>query len=129
VHDRDSNLSRERLVDLLDRAPELRVLRERSRADLWGHCGTCYYADVCKGGCSWTAHSLLGRPGNNPYCIHRAMQLAKQGRRERLVQVAVAPGAPFDHGRFEIVEEDATKPLPRRVALPLLGVRAAPATR
>jgi radical SAM protein with 4Fe4S-binding SPASM domain len=123
------NLARERLVDLLERAPELRVLRERTRADLWGHCGTCYYADVCKGGCSWTAHSLLGRPGNNPYCIHRAMQLAKQGRRERVVQVAVAPGAPFDHGRFEIVEEDASTPLPRRVALPLLSVRAAPATR
>jgi len=116
------NLARERLVELLARAPELRVLRERTRDDLWGHCATCYYGDVCKGGCSWTAHSLLGRPGNNPYCIHRAMQLAKQGRRERVVQVAHAPGAPFDHGRFEIVEEDVTVPLPRRVALPLVAV-------
>jgi radical SAM protein with 4Fe4S-binding SPASM domain len=117
------NLKTERLVELLGR-PELRALRERTRDDLWGHCATCYYADVCKG-CSWTAHSLLGRPGNNPYCIHRATQLAKQGRRERVVQVAAAPGAPFDHGRFEIVEEDASAPLPRRVALPLVRVTPA----
>ena len=107
------NLARERLADLLAR-PTLRPARE-----LWGHCATCYYADVCKGGCTWTAHSLLGRPGNNPYCIHRATELAKRGRRERVVQVAAAPGTPFDHGRFELIEEDAVG-AHRRVFLPLV---------
>ncbi|MEM7160672.1 MAG: hypothetical protein AAF799_47990 [Myxococcota bacterium] len=63
------------------------------------------YADTCRGGCSWTSHSLLGRPGNNPYCIHRAMQQASRGIRERAVKVGAAPGQPFDHGRFELVEE------------------------
>ena len=37
----------------------------------------CYYADVCLGGCTWTAHCTLGRPGNNPYCIHRALDFAR----------------------------------------------------
>jgi len=32
--------------------------------------------------------------------------MLKRGRRERLVQVAAPGGTPFDHGQFEIVEED-----------------------
>jgi hypothetical protein len=63
--------------------------------DLWGFCRTCYYADVCLGGCTWTSHSLLGRAGNNPYCHHRVIELAKQGLRERVVKVEPAPGIPL----------------------------------
>ena len=38
------------------------------------------------------------------------------------MKVDTAPGTPFDHGRFEIVEEAASSPLPRgRVALPVLA--------
>jgi hypothetical protein len=44
--------------------------------------------------------------GNNPYCHHRAIELLGRGRRERLRHVARAPGAPFDHGLFELIEED-----------------------
>jgi lipopolysaccharide biosynthesis regulator YciM len=50
---------------------------------------------------------LLGRAGNNPYCHHRALELARQGLRERVVQVEKAPGTSFDHGRFELVVESA----------------------
>jgi hypothetical protein len=42
--------------------------------------------------------------------------MQRRGLRERLVQVAPAPGAPFDHGLFEIVVEDANEhaaPLPK----------------
>lgn len=76
------------------------------RAKLWGHCATCYYADHCLGGCTWTAHTLLGRPGNMPYCYHRAETLRAKGRRERIRKVQTAPGTPFDFGRFELIEED-----------------------
>ena len=48
----------------------------------------------------------LGRPGNNPFCHHRALELARRGQRERLVQVERPPGVPFDQGRFEIVLEE-----------------------
>ena len=72
---------------------------------LWGFCRTCDFADTCLGGCTFTAHALLGRAGNNPYCHHRARVLAKQGKRERLVKVQDAPGTPFDHGLFELVVE------------------------
>jgi Y-X(10)_GDL-associated radical SAM protein len=73
--------------------------------DLWGFCASCYYADVCRAGCTWTSHSLLGRPGNNPYCHHRAMTLAADGIRERVVKVEEAGPASFAIGRFELIEE------------------------
>ena len=57
------------------------------------------------GGCSFTAHSVLGRPGNNPYCHYRALTLARAGKRERIEQAEPAPGLPFDHGRFDLILE------------------------
>jgi hypothetical protein len=41
-----------------------------------------------------------------PYCHHRALELKRAGRRERLEQVTRAPGEPFDFGRFRLIEED-----------------------
>jgi radical SAM protein with 4Fe4S-binding SPASM domain len=88
----------------------LRFARDRDRSELWGHCATCYYAEHCRGGCSWTSHTLLGRRGNMPYCYHRAEQLAERGLRERIERVEAAPGQPFDFGRYQLIEE----PVPRR---------------
>jgi radical SAM protein with 4Fe4S-binding SPASM domain len=100
------NVRDDRLRDVWERAEPLRFTRDDRRGELWGHCAGCYYAEDCLGGCSWTAHALFGRRGNNPYCHHRALDLLRRGRRERLVQMVPPVGAPFDHGRFEIVEED-----------------------
>lgn len=85
---------------------EVAHLKSRTRDDLWGFCKTCYYADVCKAGCTWTSQVIMGRPGNNPYCIHRARTLEDLGQREVLRRVEAAPGLPFDHGRFAIDIED-----------------------
>jgi len=97
------------LVDLWERSSRLRYTRDRTVDDLWGFCRSCYYASDCMAGCTWTSEALLGKPGNNPMCHHRALEFAKQNKRERLVQVERAPGAPFDQGRFEIVIEDVAK--------------------
>ena len=57
-------------------------------------------------------HECSVWPGrNNPYCHHRALELSKQGLRERIAQVEQAPGTPFDHGRFELILEN---PMARR---------------
>ncbi len=96
-----------RLAEVTANAPEVNHLQRRSVDDLWGYCRECYYADICKAGCTWTSECILGRPGNNPYCIHRALEREKVGLQERLVHAEVAPGDPFDHGRFELVLEDA----------------------
>lgn len=91
-----------RLEDLWERAEMMKFSRERTTDELWGFCKTCYYADVCKAGCSWMTHTTLGRRGNNPFCYHRVTQLKRQGVRERLLPIERAPQLPYDHGRFEI---------------------------
>lgn len=88
-----------------NKSKEIHFGRLRSIDDLWGFCRTCYYADVCRGGCTWTAHSLLGKPGNNPYCHYRALELEKQGLRERIRKVKEAGESPFAVGRFELILE------------------------
>ncbi|BAQ73786.1 radical SAM domain-containing protein [Pseudomonas sp. Os17] len=79
--------------------------RLRSVDDLWGYCRSCYYNDVCRGGCTWTSHSLLGKPGNNPYCHYRALDLQKKGLRERIVKLEDAGPASFSVGRFDLITE------------------------
>ena len=92
--------------DVWERAAPMRFNRTRGTEDLWGHCATCYYADVCKAGCTWTGHVLFGRRGNNPYCHHRALELLRAGRRERIEPATPAEGQPFDHGTYALIEED-----------------------
>jgi radical SAM protein with 4Fe4S-binding SPASM domain len=94
-----------KLVDLWERSSALRRLREPRASALWGYCASCYYATDCGAGCTWMADSLFGKPGNNPYCHHRVLDLKRQGLRERVVRVEAPPGVPFDHGRFELVVE------------------------
>jgi radical SAM protein with 4Fe4S-binding SPASM domain len=100
------NVRDQTLRALWSETPELAFARTRTTDELWGFCATCEYNETCMAGCSFTAHSTLGRRGNNPFCYHRAATLKGRGRRERLVQVEAAPGLAYDFGRFEIVEED-----------------------
>lgn len=103
------------LRDIWDNTPELSFTRQRGVADLWGFCRTCDFAETCLGGCSFTAHGLFGRPGNNPLCHFRARSFAKQGLRERLVPKERAPGLPFDNGLFDLVVEPLDAPDPKPV--------------
>jgi radical SAM protein with 4Fe4S-binding SPASM domain len=93
------------IAELWATHPALQFNRNRGTDDLWGFCKTCYYAEACRGGCTWTADSLLGRRGNNPYCHHRVLTLAERGVRERIFKVEDAPALPFATGRFTLVEE------------------------
>jgi len=99
------NIREHRLKDVWERAEALRFNRGRTVDDLWGYCRSCYYAESCLSGCTWTSHVLFGRRGNNPYCHHRALELLAQGKRERLERTTEAAGAPFDHGHFELTTE------------------------
>jgi radical SAM protein with 4Fe4S-binding SPASM domain len=120
------NVRERSLRDVWDDAPELAITRARSADELWGFCKTCVFAETCMGGCTFTARSLLGRPGNNPYCHFRARTLAARGVRERLVACEAAPGEPFDNGRFELVEEPVDAPDLRPVeARALVKIRRA----
>ena len=110
------NLQDRPLADIWRDAPELTWNRGRTVDALWGFCRTCDFADECLGGCTFTAHAILGRPGNNPYCHHRARTLARRGLRERLVPATAASGRPFDSGTFDIVIEPLDAADPDRAA-------------
>ncbi|MEZ4383366.1 MAG: radical SAM protein [Nannocystaceae bacterium] len=110
------NLRERSLREIWEEAPELAFTRGRTVDDLWGFCKTCPFAQVCLGGCSFTAHSIFGRRGNNPYCHFRARTLAAAGERERLVPGAAASGRPFDHGLFDLVVEPLDAPEPAAAA-------------
>jgi radical SAM protein with 4Fe4S-binding SPASM domain len=100
------NVLRDDLRQVWEQAPELAARRQVRREDLSGFCATCYYGDACQAGCTWTSHVLFGRPGDNPYCEHRALTLAQRGLREEIQPVRAAPGEPFDHGLFKLVYTD-----------------------
>lgn len=99
------NIRDDRLEAIWDRAEALRYTRDRKTTDLWGYCATCYYAEECMSGCTWTSFVTFGKPGNNPYCHHRALEMDRAGKRERIVKTKDAPGEPFDNGVFRIEVE------------------------
>ena len=99
------NLLQQSAGEIWHRSAALKRHRAFSLENLWGFCRTCCYADTCRAGCHFTAHALLGRPGNMPYCYHRAETLAARGLRERLTLREAAPGRPFDNGLFDLAQE------------------------
>jgi radical SAM protein with 4Fe4S-binding SPASM domain len=48
---------------------------------LEGFCRTCQYAEICRGGCRWTALSNCGTYLENRYCYHRVWTLS--GKKEK----------------------------------------------
>lgn len=104
------NIRSNTLKDVWERSRALRAMRDRTPADLWGYCASCYYGAECGAGCTWMTTSLFGRPGNNPYCHHRALEMEKRGVRERVERVDEAPGRPFDPATWRLVEDPLDAP-------------------
>ncbi len=106
------------IADIWRYSEKMAFGRVRDVEELYDYCRTCYYADVCRAGCTWTSESLLGKRGNNPYCHHRVLDLARHGWRERVTKVKDAPAASFAIGEFALVREAIpgaqTVPLPAR---------------
>ncbi|MDJ0713529.1 MAG: nif11-class peptide radical SAM maturase 3 [Prochloraceae cyanobacterium] len=111
------NIRDRSLREIIDRAEELRFNLKAGTAEgtdhMWGFCKTCEFAQLCRGGCSWTAHVFFDRRGNNPYCHHRALARAERGLRERVYPKRAAAGLPFDNGEFAIIEEPINAPWPQ----------------
>jgi Y-X(10)_GDL-associated radical SAM protein len=117
------NIREMSMDDMWHRNERMRFSRLRSSEQLSGFCGTCYYKDVCLGGCTWTSHSLFGEVGNNPYCHYRVLELKKQGLRERIVKKENAPDNSFAIGKFDLVSEPIDAPLPKSVPMQSSFVR------
>ncbi|AFY76811.1 MAG: nif11-class peptide radical SAM maturase 3 [Hydrococcus sp. C42_A2020_068] len=110
------NIREHSLREIVEESEQLRFNlgagTSQGTAHLWGFCQTCEFSELCRGGCTWTAHVFFNRRGNNPYCHHRALFQAEQGIRERVVPKVEAQGLPFDNGEFELIEEPIDAPLP-----------------
>jgi nif11-class peptide radical SAM maturase 3 len=108
------NIRDRSLREIVEQTKELRFNlgagTPEGTAHLWGFCKTCEFAELCRGGCTWTAHVFFDRRGNNPYCHHRALKQAKLGIRERVYPKVQAQGLPFDNGEFALVEEPLNAP-------------------
>lgn len=103
------NIRAHSLRQLWNEAAKLKIARCFDREKLWGYCRSCYYADECKAGCIWTANTILGQYGNNPYCHHRALTFLERGERERLRRLRAAPGKNRDCALFELETEMAPR--------------------
>jgi len=110
------NIRDRSLREVIEQTEELRFNlgadTPQGTAHLWGFCQTCEFAELCRGGCTWTAHVFFNRRGNNPYCHHRALEQAKRGMRERVYPKVRAQGLPFDNGEFALIEEPLDAPWP-----------------
>jgi len=54
--------------------------RDFTTEQLSGYCAECDYAEICRGGCSWTAFAYTGSRFENLYCYWR--QLKEKEKRE-----------------------------------------------
>ncbi|MBC6430121.1 nif11-class peptide radical SAM maturase 3 [Nostoc sp. HG1] len=110
------NIRNRSLREIVEQTEELRFNLDadtpKGTEHLWGFCKTCEYAELCRGGCTWTAHVFFNRRGNNPYCHHRALEQAKRGMRERVYPKVRAQGLSFDNGEFTLIEEPIEAPWP-----------------
>ncbi len=108
------NIRDRSLREIIEQTEELRFNLDagtpKGYEHLWGFCKTCKFAELCRGGCTWTAHVFFNRRGNNPYCHHRALELALRGIRERVYPKVRAQGLPFDNGEFALIEEPLNAP-------------------
>ncbi|RLB65225.1 MAG: heme biosynthesis protein [Deltaproteobacteria bacterium] len=107
------NVREQPLAEIWDQSAKLGFTRRLTVDQLWGFCRECPFGETCLGGCSFAAHAVLGRPGNNPFCHYRARHFDQLGQRERLVLQSPASGAPMDHGLYRIVLEPRDAPDPR----------------
>lgn len=101
------NIRDQRLAEIIEQAEALTFNDSFGTEHLWGFCSGCEFAEVCRGGDTWTAHVFFDRKGNNPYCHHRALHHAARDLREQVSLRERASGLPFDNGVFE------TRTLPR----------------
>ena len=58
--------------------------REFTTDQLDGFCGECRYNDICRGGCTCSAHFATGNRFDNPFCVYRALEMRKQGVAEKI---------------------------------------------
>ncbi len=73
----EGNIMNTPLAEIWNKPGAFAYNRDFKVSDLGGECRTCDYAEICRGGCFWTAFAHTHGERDNPYCYQR--QCLKQG--------------------------------------------------
>ena len=63
-----------------------------------GFCSDCPFSKHCWSGCSWSSTTTMGKKGDNPYCMFRAIVNSGRRKYEQLVQKHEGELGPFEYG-------------------------------
>jgi radical SAM protein with 4Fe4S-binding SPASM domain len=74
----EGNVRQHRLSEIWNRPHAFAYNRDFTVDKLGGFCKTCEYAEVCRGGCTWTTFAEHGAVRDNPYCYWRQAHLAAE---------------------------------------------------
>jgi radical SAM protein with 4Fe4S-binding SPASM domain len=80
----EGNLRDTSLTEIWNRKGAFAYNREFHTNQLEGFCGKCRYNDICRGGCTCSAHFASGSRFDNPFCLYRVHEMRKQGVVERI---------------------------------------------
>lgn len=105
------NIRERSLREIVYEAENLTFNDQLGTDHLWGFCKGCEFAEVCRGGDTWTAHVFFDKDGNDPFCHHRALHHAARGLREHVNLARRPEGIPFDNGVFETEVRPASEPV------------------
>jgi len=87
----EGNVRNEPLAEIWARKGAFAYNRDFTPEQLGGFCKTCDYAEVCRGGCTWTSFSQNRMLKDNQHCYWRQYQQSKQrGEGEERVRLPVA---------------------------------------
>lgn len=67
----EGNLHKDSLVEIWNNPDNFLAFRQRKVEDLTGFCAQCQYNNLCRGGCSSVAYSLIQRFTENPLCLYK----------------------------------------------------------
>lgn len=80
----EGNLRQSSLREIWERPGAFAYNREFTVDQLEGFCRDCRYNDICRGGCTCSAHFASGSKFDNPFCVYRVNELKKRGVTEKI---------------------------------------------
>jgi radical SAM protein with 4Fe4S-binding SPASM domain len=70
----EGNIRNASLREIWYRKGAFKYNREFTLDQLGGFCRTCDYAEICRGGCTWSCYAEKGFVRDNPYCYWRQLK-------------------------------------------------------
>lgn len=89
----EGNVREMSLAEIWHRPGAFAYNREQDLAELTGACGSCSYAEICRGGATCVSYTYTGETTCDPMCWHAVALEASGARRRTWTQAAAAAAA------------------------------------